>query len=87
MKTSLIFLIGIISGSVLTYWVHPFAKVATYVEVQKPELEIRADNYKRCMQSNTYMNAKGKVETEWKCKNGDVFYTTAELRTYFKEKQ
>lgn len=90
MKTSLIllvFLTGAVGGSLFTYWVHPFAKVATYVEVQKPELEVRADNYKRCMQFDTSMNAKGKVETTWKCKNGDVFYTTTQLRTYYEQQK
>ena len=87
MKTFLILLVGIILGSVLTHWVHPFAKVTTYIEVQKPELEVRADNYKKCSQFDTAMNGRGVVETTWKCKNGDVFYTTTALRTYFKEKQ
>lgn len=87
MKTPLVtLLIGTILGSVLTYWVHPFAKVATYVEVQKPEIQIRADDYKRCNKDDVRINSKGKVETRWECGVNKVFYTTSEVRVSYKER-
>jgi len=76
-------IIGFLLGTVFTYWVHPFARVATYVKTYKEDLSVRSDNYKKCAQQEFHMNGRGIPEIKWECKNGDVFYTTSEFRVYY----